>query len=237
MSNHNYLASDDQNPDFVGASNPDNRLTVRFHREAVRNNFKSEQESRPIYDEVDMVTIHVPGDQLTAVTAIVREDHKKRFPQQWAIYQNHVSGDQSLAGKTPLEHWARLSKSQVAELKYMKFLAVEDVANASDAQLQAIGMCGGMTAHAFRDAAQRFLKVSADDTVAAKAEAALQAMKDQNQSMADQLAATNKAMEQMQAQFAALASQQSITGLEALAAASPAEVGKKAERQVATAKG
>lgn len=217
MSNHSFLASDDANPDFIGANNPDNRLTVRFHREAVRNGFKSEVEGRPIFDEIDMVTIHVPGDQLTAVTAIVREDHKRRFPQQWAIYQNHVSGDQALAGKTPLEHWSRLSKSQVAELKYMKFLSVEDIAHASDMQLQAIGMSGGMSAFAFRDAAQRFLKLANDEVATTQAEQALKAVQDQNKQLQEQMAA-------MQLQFASLAAQQPIAGgFEELAAQSPVE--------------
>jgi uncharacterized coiled-coil protein SlyX len=212
--NHNYLASDDQNPDFVGAHNPDNRLTVRFYKQAVQNNFRSEQEGRPIYDELDMVNIHVPGDQLTAVAAIVREDHKRRFPVQWAMYQNQNSGDQALAGKTPLEHWPRLNKAQVAELKHLKFLSVEDIAFASDTQLQAIGMSGGMSPFAFRDIAKRFLEMAAGEAAATKADA-------RAADLERQLAEQREVMAQMQSQLAAMAAAQAavaIPSFEALAA-------------------
>lgn len=195
---HSYLASDDANPDFVGANNPDNRLTAVFHKKPVQNNFRSEQEGRPIYDDVDMVRINVPGDALTTIEAIVREDHKRRFPLQWAIYKNQNSGDQLLAGKTPLEHWPRLSPAQVAELKHLKFMAVEDIANASDTQLQAIGMCGGMSPFAFRDIAVRFLKLAADEAGATKSDAALEAVKDENAALRAQMAS-------FEARFAELA--------------------------------
>lgn len=200
MSNHSFLPSDDQNPDFIGANNPDNRLHVVFHKKAVQNNFMSEKEGRPIYDDADMVTIHVPGDQLTAVTAFVREDHKRRFPQQWAMFQNQMNGDQRLVGKTPLEHWPRLTLAQVAELKHMKFLSVEDIAHASDTALQSIGMCGGMSPFAFRDVAARFLKLAADEAVVAKSDAALTAVQDENAALRKQMASFEARLAGMSAQ-------------------------------------
>jgi hypothetical protein len=223
MSNHNYLPSDDQNPDFVGASNPDNRLHAVFEKKAVHNAFKSEQAARPIYDDVDMVTIHVPGDKDLAVVAIVREDHKRRFPQQWAIYSSKSQGDQIMVGKTPLEHWARLTVGQVAELKHMRFLSVEDIAHASDTQLQTIGMCGGMSSFAFRDAAVRFLKLAADEAVATKSEAAVAEAKAETAELRAQMEAQMAAFEQ---RFAALAAAQPAAaapaGLDLLAQANAA---------------
>lgn len=195
-----YLASDDANPEFVGASNPDNRLHARFYRHPLQNNFKSEQEGRPIFDEVDMIEIHVPGDKDLAVNAIVRQDHKNRFPQQWAIYQNKMQGDQMLAGKTPLSAWPRLTPAQVAELGALKFRTVEDIAHASDSQLQSIGMIGGMSFFAFRDHAARFLKLSADESAAAKSDAAVAAVTAENNELKERMAA-------MESRFAQLAQQ------------------------------
>lgn len=234
MSNHSFLPSDDQNPDFIGANNPDNRLHVVFHKKAVQNNFMSEKEGRPIYDDADMVTIHVPGDQLTAVTAFVREDHKRRFPQQWAMFQNQMSGDQRLAGKTPLEHWPRLTLAQVAELKHMKFLSVEDIAHASDTALQGIGMCGGMSPFAFRDVAARFLKLAADEAVIAKSDAALNAVKDENAALREQMASFERRFAELAAAQAPAAGPSPIEQLAADNAA--AEVaGKQSKRTPAAA--
>lgn len=232
-SNHQFLPSDDQNPDFVGANNPDNRLHVVFHKKAVQNNFMSEKEGRPIYDDADMVTIHVPGDQLTAVTAFVREDHKRRFPQQWAMFKNQMDGDQRLVGKTPLEHWPRLTGAQVAELKHMRFLSVEDIAHASDTQLQAMGMCGGMSPFAFRDIALRFLKLAADEAVASKSDAALTAVQAENAALKAQMASFEQ-------RFSALAAQQPVAEIDpmeqlALQNAAAAEPQKPAKRTPASA--
>lgn len=175
MANHSFLPSDDQNPDFTGAHNPDNRLTARFFIHPVKNDFKSNEEGRPIFDDVQMVRIDCPGDQLNVVVAPVRPDHKRRFPLQWAHFSNQMEGDQRLAGKTPINQWPRLTPSQCEELKYLKFLSVEDVANASDSALQNIGMVGGMSPFAFREAAQRFLQLAKDDAVNSKQADALNA--------------------------------------------------------------
>jgi hypothetical protein len=204
MANHSFLASDDQNPDFVGAHNPDNRLHARFYKHAVQNNFRTEQEGRPIYDDIDMIEVQVPGDKLTSVHSIVREDHKRRFPQQWAHFHNQHEGDQALAGKTPLEHWPRLTRAQVAELRHLHFRSVEDIAHASDTQLQSLGMCAGMSSYKFRDVAQQFLKLAGDESAASKADA-----------RANQL---EKEMAELRAQMAAMASaNQPVTGFAQLA--------------------
>ena len=78
------LASDLNNPEFVGASNPDARLSVVFFSKPLKNNFRTEQEGRPIFDDCDMVRIYVPGDDKNIVETFVRDDHKRRFPLQWA---------------------------------------------------------------------------------------------------------------------------------------------------------
>jgi hypothetical protein len=188
MSNHNLLPSDDANTDFTGAHNPDTRLSVLFFRKAIQNNFQSEAQGRPIFDEADFVRINIPGDQLLTVETFVREDHKKKYPLQWAHYQNKQDGDQRLVGKTPINQWPRLSVAQVAELQHMKFLSVEDIANASDGMLQNIGMVGGMSPYAFREAAQRFLKLAADESVVQQADQRLAAVQSDNAALREQMA-------------------------------------------------
>ena len=162
------LASDLNNPEFTGAVNPDSRLVAQFYSVAVKQGFESEAQGRPIYKDVDYVRIFVPGDANTIIETPVRDDHKARFPVQWAHYQNKHGGDAKEIG-TPISQWPRISPAQAEELRALKFYTVESIANASDANIQRIGMVGGMQPYAFRDAAMRFLQVATDDAAASKA--------------------------------------------------------------------
>ncbi len=198
------IASDVNNPDFVGARNPDGALSVLFYSTALQNNFKTEQEGRPIFEDVEMVKIFLPGDDKTVVDTYVREEHKRRFPLQWAHFKNKQDGEQQLAGKTPLSAWARITPAQVQELRAMKFLSVEDVANASDLNIQALGSVAGMGAHAFREAARNYLRVAAGEAADTKTSQALADMTAQNEQLRAQMAAMQQ---QNDDRFAALAKQ------------------------------
>lgn len=195
----NMLASDLANPEFVNPINPDNTLGVKFYSKPLQDNFRSEVEGRPIFNDVDMVRITSPGDALSIIDTIATEHYKNRFRRQWQFYQANKEGDQLTAGRTPLTAWSRLTPSQVEELKYLKFYSVEDIANASDAALHNIGMVGGMGGHAFRQAAQAYLNVSRDA-------AAVQHAQQENAALRAEM---NELRQQMQG-FAALAAQTSV---------------------------
>ena len=170
------IASDINNPNFVGAVNPDSRLAVQFYKKAIKNEFKSEQEQRPIFEDFDFVKIWTPGDVLSIIDTYTREDHKRRFPLHWAAYKNNQDADTREIG-TPLTEWTKLSPAQAEELKALKFFTVEAVANASDAQLQSIGMVAGQSPYAFRESAQRFLRVAFTAADQTKSDAEIEALK------------------------------------------------------------
>ena len=93
------------------------------------------------------VRINIPGDKNTIIEQPVREDHKQRFPRQWLYFQMKNSEGESPVIGTSLEQWAREDKetinmAHVEELRILKFQTVEQVALASDSQLQRIGMGG-----------------------------------------------------------------------------------------------
>lgn len=180
------LASDLDNPDFSGASNPDSRLAVIFYSKPVENEFQSQAQGRPIFEDREFVKIFVPGDNTTAIDTPAREDHKKRFPLHWAHYMNKHGGDQREIG-TPLAQWPRLQPSQAEELRALKFYTVESIASAADAQLQRIGMVAGMSPYAFRDAAIRFLSLASDDSKAAEVEARAKALEEENKALREQM--------------------------------------------------
>lgn len=163
------LASDLDNTEFAGASNPDARLAVIFYSKPMQNEFETNKQGRPIFFDTDFVKIFVPGDPTSVIDTFVREEHKKRFPLHWAHYQNKHGGDQKEIG-TPLSQWPRLSPAQVEELHALKFYTVENVANAADANLQRIGMVAGMNPYEFRNHAIRFLSLAKDDSATQAAE-------------------------------------------------------------------
>lgn len=123
-----------------GKVSGEENLFVKFYKRAVQNNFKSERAGRPVFDEMTYVSILIPGIDTTAVDSPATEEHKRRFPMQWARF-NSSEQDVSTDG-WPVEQWPALNVAQVEELKAMKFMTVESLASASDAQIQRIGMGG-----------------------------------------------------------------------------------------------
>jgi hypothetical protein len=158
------LASDLANPEFANPQDPDARLHVEIFRQPIKNEFESTKEGRAIFGEVVMISIQVPGDATTKVVQPLREDHKMRFPRHWAYFES-TQGKEALEVGTPLSQWPLLGPAQVEELRALKFRTVEQIAGASDQQLQRMGAAGGLAGTALRDKAQRYLAVARDASV------------------------------------------------------------------------
>ena len=141
-------------------NNADARLQVRFYKRPVQQEAETLAAGRPIYKEFDFVHICVAGDTLTEIDTYVLNSHKTRFPIQWARYQNRIGSEEQDVVGTPVSEWPLVSKSQAEELRAMKFYTVESIANASDGQLQRMGMAAGMSPYAFRDKAKSFLNLA-----------------------------------------------------------------------------
>jgi hypothetical protein len=89
------------------------------------------------------VRIMVPGDKTNIIEQPVREHHKERFIRQWLYFQSKNDDGQVIG--TKLDQWNKdkpedFNEHQMAELQILKFQTVEQVATATDSQLQRIGM-------------------------------------------------------------------------------------------------
>lgn len=188
------LASDLNNPNFSGATNPDSLLHVVFYLRSEVDNFQSEKEGRKIFYEVPYVRILTPGNQLSEIDTPVREDHKQRFPLHWAAFEN--SQKQEYTVGTPVEEWPAISRSEAESLKSIKFFTVEQIAGASDLQSQRLGMNANM----LRQKAQAFL-ASAKDSALAQQQAAELVRKD------EQIEALNERLAKLSDQVASLLEQ------------------------------
>jgi hypothetical protein len=157
----------------------DSRLQVRFYKKSVQQEQESIDAGRPIYKDFDFVHICVAGDTLTEIDTYALNSHKQRFPIQWANYMNRQGAhDEEVVG-TPVSEWPLVSKSQAEELRAMKFHTVESIANASDQQLQRMGMAAGMSPYAFRDKAKAFLNLATSAAETDKREHEINALKEE----------------------------------------------------------
>ena len=145
------LASDANNPEFVGAKNPDSGLFVEFFwHEAVdgwASREKSNLEQRKVevkLPKAPFMRIMVPGDKTSEFVCAVSEAQKRRFPREWMAWQiseGLIGGDGDIPG-WKLSEWDELNPDMVRELLYLRFQTVEQLAGASDTQIQGVGIGG-----------------------------------------------------------------------------------------------
>lgn len=140
----------------------DKKLYVQFYTRAVMNNFKSAQEGRPIFDELDFVRIIIPGDRNNVVDTEVTPEHKMRFEAQYERFKKNQ--DQASSG-TPLEAWPQMTVGTVAELKAQGIHTVEQLADLPDNLAQKF-----MGSHALRAKAKTFLEAAAGQAANTKLE-------------------------------------------------------------------
>jgi hypothetical protein len=138
----------------------DHRLWVQFYTRAVKNEFKTSEAGRPIFDEKPFVKIIVPGDKNMILDTPATMEHQHRFPKQWERYQNGQK--QSMDG-TPLEAVTWLTVGQVAELKALNIFSVEQLSDVPDQLAQRF-----MGAFELRRKAQAFIEASKGEAATSK---------------------------------------------------------------------
>lgn len=151
------IASDIGNRNFVGAMNPDSMLSVEFYWHEPEDPNKSMELGRLVrLPKMPYVRIQNPGDKTSIIETPVTDVHKRRWPDhwlRWQVQEGMINNGTDVPG-WKLEEWTHLNPEQVRELKYLRFSVVEQVAGASDDQIQRMGM-GGLS---LREEARRALK-------------------------------------------------------------------------------
>lgn len=146
------MASDLNNPEFVGATNPDALMHVEFYWHEPIDKWASEEASAKQGKRVWVklkkqvfVRIMRPGDKDNILEVPLREEHKERFPDKWRYFEiaEGLGSDREVPGWR-LEDWPELDEQQelLRELKYLRYYTVEQIAGAQDAQVQKLGTGG-----------------------------------------------------------------------------------------------
>jgi hypothetical protein len=128
----------------------DKTLAVRFYNVPVRNEHRSAEEGRPIFEDTEHVEIRVRGDRNNIVMRPTRPEDRIRFAD---AYRAHEKGLEAKVNGTPLAEWPAASASFVEEMKFLGFFTVEQLAEATDSVVQKIP---GM--QTFKNKAKAFLE-------------------------------------------------------------------------------
>lgn len=110
----------------------DDKLFVRFFEDILPDEEASKVKARPIFRDVTMVTIMVPGNRRTIITREARQEDMARFAKQFDHYKR---GETGIPG-TPIKEWGMCARSFAEELKYQGFHTVEQLANAQEQAFQ-----------------------------------------------------------------------------------------------------
>ena len=142
----------------------DNRLAVIFYKRAIKNESKTIEQGRPIFDEIDYIKILTPGSRDTFESE-ANETYQRRFAAQWAKYKANQT--QEVSG-TPLDQVPWLTLGQVAELHAVNVRSVEALVGMPDNLAQKF-----MGAHELKRRAQAFLDTAAGNAPAERLNAEL----------------------------------------------------------------
>ena len=144
----------------------DNRLYVEFYRKPVQHDAKSREAGRAIYDEVDYVRIHTPGDKSSVIERPVTAMDAERFADR---YNKWKSGQEEAVSGTPLTAMPGMTAAKVEEYRFFKITTIEQLADAADNLGQKFMGFQGDKARA-----KAFMEVAANNAPIEKMNAALQ---------------------------------------------------------------
>jgi hypothetical protein len=162
---------------------------IEFFQNAEKNNFKTSQAGRDVFEDFDYIRIYIPGGKDIVERRVTDED-KFEYPKHWAQYE---AKREQIGEGTPLEQWTALAPSQVAEWKSFKVFTVDQLAALSDANCSAFG--AGATA--MRKKAQAFLELASGSS------APLEKLTAENESLQNQLACLQEQFAELKAAFEA----------------------------------
>lgn len=144
----------------------DDKLLVRFETRAVKNEFRSNKEGRPIFEDADYIQIIIPGSR--DISSFPMDDqYKRRFRKRYEDWLGNREATR--IDGTLLAELSWMTKSQIAELNYSNIFTVEQLANLSDTHARQF-----MGNHQMRDRAKNFLAQAAGEAPMLRLQAELE---------------------------------------------------------------
>lgn len=115
----------------------DRGMVAMFYNKAIHNPAKSAESGRPVYEDKVYIRIHPPGERLNIVDRPADDSHKRRFPVQWAQFQQNR---QQLPEGTPVDLLYPDHPAVPATLRAHNVHTVEQLAELSANAIESVGM-------------------------------------------------------------------------------------------------
>lgn len=129
------------------------RNTITFYKHREKNNYKSEQEGRPVWDEKDFICIICPGQDKQRVQRPVRDEDIQEYSEAWKAYcekrKQPVNG-------TPIADLPGMTQSILTLMDHGNITTIEQLASIGDTEVQNLGPNGMV----LRSRAKSFLEGS-----------------------------------------------------------------------------
>lgn len=135
----------------------ESNTVLRFYEDAVKNNFLSEKEGKPVYDTVLMAEVITPGQAASTLTVEVertlnaaagvdengnrkvkRTGHYPRYQKQIEAFKGNDEHGVVDDG-TPIGTWAMIDKGTAETLRAANIFTVEALASVADSALMNLG--------------------------------------------------------------------------------------------------
>lgn len=131
----------------------DKGMLAMFYKRPKHNPAKSTESGRPIYDDVTYVRIQPPGERLNIVDRPAIANDAKRFPVQWAQFQQN---QEQIPDGTPIDLLYPEHPSIGSMLRASGVHTVEQCAELSGTAIDEIGM----GAQRYSNDAQKYIEAS-----------------------------------------------------------------------------
>jgi hypothetical protein len=184
---------------------PDDNLVALFKYKAEKNEAKTLQAGRPIFDDVEVCEIRSPGSKdvkvfpSTALSTVWvtdpetgeqrQQSYAERFSHQYRQFKEKAA--QTKSG-TPLEHAPFLSAGRRAELRALNVYTVEALADIEGAELKNLGPGG----RDMKNQAIAFIEASLQSAPNLQLQAELEVLRARNQVLEEDLQAARAATDE-----------------------------------------
>ena len=173
----------------------DRGIVAVFRNDIIKNEGKSIEAGRPIFDDVELVELRFPGSKNISVFPAMEFSHwdedeinggqraysyAERFSRQYQQFKSHQQ--QTKAG-TPLDYLPFLTEAKRAELRALNIYTAEALTVIDGTELKNLGPGG----RELKNQAIEFLENSNEMARITKLEAELVAMRARNQVLEDDL--------------------------------------------------
>lgn len=171
---------------------PGRKVVVQFFMDAVRNNEKSDEAGRPIYEDKEFIKKMIPGDATSNVVRPVSKYDKVEFSREYEAFK---AGLEAPIEGTPLTTIPFISKAQAMEMAGVGIKTAEQLRDISDVNGQKFMGFFGLRSKviAYLDSAEKAAPVQKMQAELEKRDNDIAVLKQQLAEQADQIKEISRA--------------------------------------------